>query len=226
METTKITNRNIMFRTLENATSDVYMGIIFGTRHNYVIDTGIGSGCADEMLEYIGGDSKPIIVVNTHHDWDHAAGNKVFEKNTIIAHKLCYELMNKHWDNMIQNAIQRGNYFMGETHKCLPNLLFDSTLYFPEDGISIFHSPGHTVDGISVYDSIDKVLYTGDSFGVVDGEAHYWGDKADIAGFQQMIEIYKQYDFEICVSGHSKPQTKEVISLLEVALAKMDTPAK
>jgi glyoxylase-like metal-dependent hydrolase (beta-lactamase superfamily II) len=145
----------------------------------------------------------------------------VFKKSTIIAHKLCYELMDKHWDDGIQRAVQNERYFVGETHKCLPNLLFDSAMHFPEDDISIFHSPGHTVDSISVYDAVDKVLYTGDNFGVFDGEVYYWGEKEDVTGFERMIQLYKQYNFEICVSGHSKPQTKEVITLLEAAFAKV-----
>jgi len=36
-----------------------------------------------------------------------------------------------------------------------------------------------------------------------------------------MVEVYKRHDFEICLSGHSEPQTKEVIDYLEVALAEM-----
>ncbi|MCL2704464.1 MAG: MBL fold metallo-hydrolase [Defluviitaleaceae bacterium] len=219
MKITKLTNRNIMFSTPEDADSDVHMGVILGTKHNFIVDTGIGGGCAEEMLKYIGGDSKPVIVINTHHDWDHIAGNWVFEGSAIIAHKLCRELMDKTWDEKIQRAVRNNRYFKGEVRKCLPNLLFEGSMHFPEDGICIFHTPGHTQDGISVYDSVDKVLYVGDSFGVDDGEACYWGEEEDITGFRHMIETYKQYDFEICVSGHSEPQTKEVIVLLETALA-------
>jgi len=61
-------------------------------------------------------------------------------------------------------------------------------------------------------------LYTGDNFGISNGGARYWGIEDDISGFQRMIETYKQYDFEICISGHSEPQTKEIIALLDSVL--------
>ena len=211
-----------MFTTPENPVSDVNMGLILGKRHNFIIDTGIDEICSKVIQDYIGSDPKPIIIINTHHDWDHVAGNWVFEKNTIIAHKLCRELMDKKWDEQIGRAKQNNRYFNGEVRKCLPNLLFDGAMYFPEDGISIFHTPGHTADSISIYDEADKVLYVGDNFGIVHGEAQYWGAKEDIAGFKNMIKIYKQYDFEICISGHSKPQPKEIIGLLEDVLVKLE----
>ena len=222
MDIRKITNRNTLFSTLEEAGAYVHMGVIQGTKHNFIIDTGIGGDCVKAMLEFIGGDPKPIIVINTHHDWDHAAGNWVLEKNTIIAHKLCRQLMDDSWDIKIERGKEIGRYFKGETHKCLPNLLFEGSMYFPEDGIKIFHSPGHTEDGISVYDEVDKVIYTGDSFGVAEGKAYYWGAKEDIAGFRKLIETYTQYDFKVCLSGHSEPQTWEVIGFLQAALKEME----
>jgi len=226
METTKISNRNIMFTTKECEEYIVNMGLILGTKHNFIIDTGIGGDCAYAIKKHIGNGPKPIIVINTHHDWDHAAGNWVFEGSTIIAHKLCYNIMDEMWDKMIEWAKQNNKYTSGEVRKCLPNMLFEGSVHFPEDGISIFHTPGHTQDSISVYDSVDKILYTGDNFGIKDGKAVYWGEKGDIAGFKRMIEIYKQYDFEVCVSGHSTPQSSEVIALLEAELAMKISNAK
>jgi len=222
MKATKITNRNTMFSVLENENSYVHMGVIRGVRHNFIIDIGIGGDCAKAMLEYIGND-KPLIIVNTHHDWDHAAGNWLFDGRTIIGHKLCPALMDANWDNQLQHANLAGGYFCGIARKTVPSLLFDGEICFPEDGISIFHTPGHTADSISVFDAVDKVLFTGDNFGVSDGKAQYWGASDDAAGFRRLIETYKQLDFETCISGHSAPQTRQVIAMLEAALADMSS---
>jgi len=203
-----------MFTTQEDAESIVNMGIILGTKHNFIIDTGIGGDCAKAMLEHIGDDGKPIIVINTHHDWDHVAGNWVFEGSIIIAHKLCRELMDKKWDEAMLRVKEKGRYTKGELRKCLPNLLFESSMYLPEDGITIFHTPGHTVDCICIYDEVDKVLYTGDAFGIDEGEACYWGEEDDILGFKHFLESCKQCDFNICILGHNEPQT-DAIALLE-----------
>jgi len=56
-----------MFSTLEDTNAYVPMSIILGRKYNFIVDTGIGGGCVDAMLEYIGENSKPIIVISTHH---------------------------------------------------------------------------------------------------------------------------------------------------------------
>jgi len=216
MKITKIRNRTAMFTVPECAEGVVNMAVILGTKHNFIIDTGIGGDCARAMLNYIGDDSKPIIVVNTHGDWDHMAGNWLFDDKVIISHTFAYDRMDKRWDEQIQRAKENDRYFEGEIHKCLPNLTFEESLHFPEDGIRLFHTPGHTDGCISIYDSVDKVLHAGDSFGALDGKAAFWGN--ELTDFQHLIDAYKQCDFEVCISGHCEPQPKEVIGWLETAL--------
>ena len=220
MKTNKISNRNTVFTTFENSKGGIVsMGLIQGKRHNFIIDTGIGGGSAHAMLEYIGDDKKPIIVINTHAHWDHIYGNWVFADSMIIGHKLCREIMDKNWDADLKMVTEDSDrYTDGEIHKCLPNMVFEGALHFPEDGITLFHSPGHTADHISVYDAVDKVLYIGDNFGVFDGVAYYWGE--DLSDFERLIKSYRQCDFDICVPTHSEPQAKEVLVMLEAALKK------
>ena len=218
MKITKVSNRTIMFTVAECEDGVVNMAVILGRKHNFIIDTGIGCDCVKEMLAYIDEDAKPIIVINTHGDWDHVAGNWVLEESTIISHVLGHGLMDEKWDEQIQWAKENGRYFEGEIRKCLPNMVFKDKLYFPEEGISLFHTPGHTQGCISIYDEVDKVLHAGDSFGVSDEKAYFWGEQ--LSDFQRLVETYKQYNFEICISGHCEPQTKEVMGFLEVALDK------
>jgi len=220
MKITKITGRTIMFTIPENATSYVNLCLIRGSKHNFLIDTGVGESSVKAVLEYLGNDPKPIIAVNTHAHWDHIFGNSALEGSIIVSHTLCRETIDREWDTKIKESIQEASrdYIDAEIHKCLPNLVFDTSLYFPEDGIALFHTPAHTPDGISIYDAVDKTLHTGDNFGVFDGVAYLWGN--DPADFERMIETYKQYDFNICIPSHSEPQTKEVLTLLETALTK------
>jgi len=218
MNITKIRSRNIMFTVPEYGM--VNMAVILGTKHNFIIDTGTGSDPVHAMLEYIEKDSKPLVVVNTHGDWDHVAGNWVLEDRMIIAHVLGREVMDKEWEKQVQIAKEEDRCFEGEIRKCLPNILFEESLHFPEDGIRLFHTPGHTRGCISIYDSVDKVLHAGDSFGVSDGKASFWESwnrKINLSDFKRLVEIYQQCDFEICITGHSEPQTKEVMALLEAA---------
>lgn len=215
MKPTKITSRNIIFSQPMNKDYDLNIGLILGKKNNYIIDTGVGSGSVTPVLEYIGSDNKQIIVVNTHCHWDHIFGNWVFQNNQIIAHTSCRRLIDEvNWDGAMKELSNRVD---GEARKCLPNLTFEGSLYFPEDGISIFHSPGHSEDCISVYDAEEKVLYAGDNIGDTDEEIVPW-IATDMETFAGLIETYKQYDFDICISGHNKPRTKAVLARMELAL--------
>ena len=221
MKITKITDRTILFTIPESPTSYVNLCLIMGKHHNFLIDTGVGESSVKAVLEYLGDSKKPIVAIITHAHWDHIFGNSALDGSLIVSHTLCREIIDREWNKEIQDVIQEASraYIDAEVHKCLPNLVFDSTLHFPEDGITLFHTPAHTADGISIYDSVDKALHTGDNFGVFDGVAYYWGE--DLSDFERMIEAYKQYDFDICISSHSEPQAKEVIALLEADLAKL-----
>jgi len=193
---------------------DLNLGLILGRRHNFVIDTGLGSGCVAPVLEYIGDDAKPVIVINTHFHWDHIWGNCAFEDCAIIAHTSCRELADKYWE---EDLMENSGFVDRQARKCLPNLLFEESLYFPDDEVRIFHSPGHTWDCISVYDAADNILYAGDNIGDTDDEIVPWID-TDPVTFRRLIGNYRLYGFEYCISGHNKPQKKAVLDRMESAL--------
>lgn len=218
MKPIKITARNIMFTqpmTYDGQTYALNIGLILGDRYNYIIDTGFGSGSVEPVLAYLHGNEKPIIVVNTHFHWDHVWGNWMFPNSIIIAHPMCRELMEFTWDAEIRKY---ADYIDKEARKLLPNLLINDSIYLPNDGIQIFHTPGHSEDCISIYDSIDKVLYAGDNIGDTN-EDILPSIGTDAATFKtNVIDAYKQYDFEICISGHNKPQGRDVLTRMEARL--------
>ena len=217
MKPVKITERNIMFTEPMNADYDLNMGLILGNKHNFVIDTGLGSGSVAPVFEYIenaGAGEKPSIVINTHCHWDHIWGNCAFENGIIIAHTLCRTLEDKHWDDALREFEQRIN---GEARKCIPNLTFEGELHFQDDGVTIFHSPGHTADCISVYHAPDRILYAGDNIGDTADEPVPFIE-TDFETFSRLIEIYEKYPFDTCISGHNKPQRREILAKMKAEL--------
>jgi len=216
MKAVKVTERNIMFSKPMGKDYDLNLGLILGINRNYIIDTGVGSGSIEPILDYIGSDKKPIVIINTHWHWDHMWGNWVFKDNIIISHSICKTLADKHWNKC---AEFHAKHIDGEVQKKLPNLLFDDKLYFPDDGISIFHSPGHTEDCISIYDEFDRVLHAGDNIGDTD-EIIVPEIDTDLDTFKRLLVLYGNIDFEVCISGHNKPQGKDVVSRMESALHK------
>lgn len=203
----KIKNRGVLF-TFNTPEWDVKAYLIQGRKHNFIIDTGLGSSCVKPIKEYINSDTKPIIVINTHYHWDHIWGNGSLRECTIIASKLCRDMIESEWDNMIG---KNGRYCDGAVEMCLPNLVFDKELYFPEDKVRLLYTPGHTIDSISVIDEIDKVIHVGDNV----------GDSAEeiIPSIYCQKDLYidtllkyKELDFDTCISGHNVVLNKDVIN--------------
>jgi len=215
MKLTKITSRTIMLTVSESADATVNLALILGNKHNFIIDTGVGPSSVQPLLEQIGSNSKPLIVINTHADWDHFYGNCAFEDKIIVSHKLCRERMDKEWEKWAKWVDEKSCITDGEVRKCLPNMVFEGNLHFPEDGISLFETPFHTADDISIYDAVDKILHIGDNFGFENGIAYPWGKEHD--AYKRVVDIYRQYDFDICLSGHSEPQKQDAIAMMETA---------
>jgi len=187
------------------------MGLILGEQFNYLIDTGLGSGSIEAVTDYLKDDNKPTIVINTHHHWDHVWGNHIFRDSIIISHKLCHTLLEEYWDDMVE---ENRSFIDGIVERCLPNLTFLDSLFFPKDNVEIFYTPGHSIDCISVYDKIDKVLYAGDNIGDTNDVIVQYID-TDIELFKKTLMIYSSYDFDVCVSGHNNPQGKDIVFRME-----------
>ncbi len=198
MKIEKIKNRNVLFK-FPVTDWDLNIHLIMGNKYNYLIDTGLGSLRVAPIQEYMEGNRKPVIVINTHYHWDHIWGNHVFRDCPIISHTLCRKLIAEKWESMLNRKRQ---YLFGVTELCLPNLVFDDALYFPDDKIRIFHTPGHTADSISVLDEEEGVLDVGDNIGDNLDEIVPNVD-AEKQAYIDTILKYQAVDFDTCVSGHN-----------------------
>ena len=95
----------------------------------------------------------------------------------------------------------------------LPNLVFQRELYFAEDGIRVFHTPGHTPDSISVLDEADGVLMLADNIGdSLDEIVPSIG--CDVGIYLNTLKQYGEMCFDTCVSGHNRVLGKEVIQTI------------
>lgn len=207
MKIEKIKNRNILFTNSIPAGWDLNIHLIMGDKYNYIIDTGLGSSSIAPIKEYLKHNNKPIIVINTHYHWDHIWGNSSLKNCIIISHKLCREMIEVNWEEMIQRNKQ---YLNGEVEMYLPNLIFEKELYFPEDKIRIVYTPGHTIDSISVIDEVEKVLNTGDNIGDSIDEIipSIYCEKDT---YINTLLKYKDMNFDTCVSGHNIILERQVI---------------
>lgn len=207
MKIEKIKNRSILFTNSIPAGWDLNIHLIMGDKYNYIIDTGLGSSSIAPIREYLKHNIKPIIVINTHYHWDHIWGNSSLKNCIIISHKLCREMIEANWEEMIQ---RNKKYLNGEVEMYLPTLIFEKELYFPEDKIRIIYTPGHTIDSISVIDEVEKVLNTGDNIGdSIDEIVPSIYCEKDT--YINTLLKYKDMNFDTCVSGHNIILERQVI---------------
>jgi len=205
MQITKIKNRGVLF-THSNPGWDLNVYLIMGKKYNYIIDTGLGSLSIDPIKEFRKNDNKKTIVINTHYHWDHVWGNGSLKDCIIVSHKLCREMIQSNWEEMMQKNNQ---YCYGEVEIYLPNLVFEKELYFAEDKIKLFHTPGHTLDSISVLDEEDNVLLLGDNVG--DSIEDIIPSYCEKDVYINTMKKYEEMDFDTCISGHNTILKKEVI---------------
>ena len=210
MKIEKLTPRNIIF-TDNLPEWNLNLHLIQGKHRNYLIDTGLGSAHMDEIKAYLGEDKKPLVVINTHYHWDHIWGNHCFPGSVIIAHRICRGLIEEKWDEMLRDY---GAFIRGDVVRCLPNYVFDDAMYFSDDKVRIFYTPGHKIDCISVLDEVDAVLNVGDNIGDTP-EALVPEISTDIETYKKTLQLYKALNIEFCVSGHNEIQGKDVFLRIE-----------
>ncbi|MBU5439179.1 MBL fold metallo-hydrolase [Tissierella sp. MSJ-40] len=203
MRIQKIKNRGTLFTYTTSSGWDLNVHLIMSEKYNYIIDTGLGSLSINPIKEYIKDSNKPIIVINTHYHWDHIWGNGSLRNYIIISHKLCREMIESKWKDMMHKNKQ---YCYGEVEMNLPNLVFEKELYFPEDKIRIIYTPGHTIDSVSVIDEEEKVINVGDNIDEIIPSIYCEKDL-----YIDTLLKYRNMDFDTCISGHNVILGKEII---------------
>lgn len=189
----------------------LHLHLIFGKEHNFLIDTGLGYGSIEPVKEVLKEEKKPLVVVNTHHHWDHVWGNGFFEGSLIVSHALCHKALE---ETMRQAYEKYKGIARGEVRFALPSLTFDSALFFSADKLRIFYSPGHTDDCISIFDEVDGILNAGDNIGDTDEEI-VPNLECDTEVYLDTLDAYRALDFKLCVSGHNRPRGFEVLREIE-----------
>ena len=205
MDVKRVKRRGIQFTHTTFDGWDLNMYLIQGERHNFIIDTGLGAPHAEEMRGYLS-PVKNTVIINTHYHWDHVWGNGALPGATIVSHKFCRELIRSKWDEMMG---QNYRYCLGDVSMSLPDPVFVEELCFPEDGVRLLYTPGHTIDSISVLDEKDGVLHAGDNVGDTLEEivpALY----CDKQHFMDTLDLYQSLDFDTCVSGHNMVLDKDI----------------
>ncbi len=198
MKVTKVGLRGLVFSFEDPYLINIYA--IIGDEHLFICDTGFGSDTVDEILSYLKEQSllsKPIIVFNSHADYDHVWGNHKFKNSTIIAHELSPSIFEKEGKDMLE---LNSSHKRGEVILTPPNKLFKEKLVFQEEDIEFYHTPGHTLESSSCYDRRDKILFVGDN---IENPFPYI-NFPNLEEYKTTLEEYLTRNVTVLLSGHDK----------------------
>lgn len=203
MKVTKVGSRgyiltfDALLNTEFNCTTNVYL--IDGEKSIFLCDTFLGPESMMLVKKFMDKYliSKPIIVFNSHSDWDHIWGNNFFKECPIIAHEKCR-------DNMLKVASYElekyKNYAEGKVEIWLPNITFSDKMIFNDEGVIFMYSPGHTRDSASCIDIRDNILFAGDN---VESPNPYLND-TNFEEYESTLNKYLNLGVKHIVPGHGE----------------------
>jgi len=214
MKITKIGNRNIMFTFDVSAEWDLNLALILGDQFNFIIDPGLGSHTLNPMVKYANENHpRPFIVINTHYHWDHTWANACVKEAIIIAHTNCGGIISENWEEALE---QNARFILEPIEKKLPNLTFEDTLSFPEEGIKLIYTPGHSADSISIIDERDGVIHMGDNIGdTLEAIVPYL--ECDKSIYIESLKRCKASGCHTVISGHNNVLSIDILDrIMEV----------
>lgn len=176
--------------------------LILGEKRVYVCDTFLGPEPMREVSEVLrdrGASDKPVVVFNSHSDWDHIWGNCYFQDSLIVAHVENPRRLLREGEKDMK---EWGENRQGEVILQPPNLLFERSLSFADDQVEFFYSPGHTIDSASCYDHIDQVLFVGDN---VESEIPHV-NSLNLDTYVMTLVGYLKLKWSALVAGHDPVQ--------------------
>lgn len=182
---------------------ETYIYVMLGEHTRYVCDTFLGPEPINEalkLLENEGVSRESTVVFNTHSDYDHHWGNCAFRGNMILGHDLCRRTILEKGERALRVY---ESHKRGDVEIVPPNVTFDRSIAFPDDGVRFWHTPGHTADSCSCFDEIDRVLVVGDN---IEHPIPFVND-CHFDDYISTLHSYLDLGWGVMVTGHSAIHT-------------------
>ena len=162
---------------------DVRMFLFAGAEKALLVDSGHGSGDIKKTVSEL--TSLPVMLVNTHGDYDHIGGNAQFDTAYMHPAEFArYKVELVDW-----------NAPTGKDHKVAPLWEWD-VIDIGGRSFEVILIPGHTPGSIALLDSENRILLGGDS--VLDDKIamiNPWRDfDAYICSIEKLIRLRSSFD--------------------------------
>ena len=153
---------------------ETHFFLITGSERALLFDTGLGIVPVKPLIEelYQG----ELITVNSHFHFDHIGNNHCFEPvygyiDACASKVAAAGLRRADVGDQMDEAMFKEGYpdgFDPERYEVLPyatKSVEDGHVFDLGDrSLRVIHTPGHSFDGLSLYDEKNKILFTGDTF--------------------------------------------------------------
>lgn len=138
--------------------------LVEGEEFTLLIDTLSAPRDLEAVREMVPTRGRPLLVVNSHADWDHWWGNAAFPDAPIIAHRLTRERQVAEGHVVLERFRQNDAASFGDVTLRPATIAFDGTLDLDLGGMRVELSllPGHTHDCIVAWLPERRLLFAGD----------------------------------------------------------------
>lgn len=173
---------------------DVRALLVFGNDFTLLVDTLVRPADLQGVREAVADRGRPLILANSHADWDHWFGNAAFPYAPIVAHRLTQQRQQLEGRRTL-SALQRKDpeTFAGIVLR-RATIGFEGQLELDLGGLHVELSllPGHTHDSVVAYVPERQLLFAGDAAedpipAVIEGPIAGWPEQ--LLQWSQRVQI-------------------------------------
>lgn len=181
--------------------------VVLAGARAFVVDTLMGPQDMQPVLALLAerAPEARVVVVNTHHHWDHVYGNVCFGGHDIVAHRACPRLMKaqeRSADESIPLAPPEGIL--------LPSVTFGDRVTYQDEHetLHLIHAPGHSEDSVVVFLEQARLALAGD---VVEWPLPNLAQRDGREQWVTTLRQLKQLPVDRVVPSHGKVTGKQLI---------------
>jgi glyoxylase-like metal-dependent hydrolase (beta-lactamase superfamily II) len=179
--------------------------------HAFVIDTLMrpqDMRAVTGLLRERAGDRR-VVVINTHHHWDHVYGNAAFPGVDIVAQRACPRLIVTQGTTADESVPRQPSEGVP-----LPSVTFGDRLTYSDEPetVHLIHTPGHSEDSLVVFLARAGMLFGGDT---VEWPLPNFAGRDAGETWVRTLRQLKQLPVDLVVPSHGPPMPKSLIDANE-----------
>src|SRR5579872_991603 len=144
---------------------DVRAMLACGDNYSLLLDTLLRPADLDTVRPLVESRNRPLLIVNSHADWDHWWGNAAFPDAPVIAHRLTRERQLREGRRSLAAQRRKDPETFADVVLRPATIAFDGRLELELGGlrVELLPVPGHTADCIVALLPDRRLLFAGDA---------------------------------------------------------------